>query len=89
MSETSVQRAKRFAAESPARMGDPVLIGQETTIHRVARPSFIVAGWVRTFCDEGAKYQPVPDDPSIKRQHCDTCRTKWKMQAKLQELVSK
>ena len=62
------ERAHRLAAESPARAGDRVLAGGK--VHRVERPSYMLAGWVRTFCGEIVRYEVAGNEPSPVCRRC-------------------
>lgn len=66
------ERAHRLVAESPAHAGDRVLAGGK--VHRVERPSFMLAGWVRTFCGETVRYELAGDEPS---PVCHRCAKAW------------
>jgi hypothetical protein len=61
-------RAHRLVAESPARAGDRVLAGGK--VHRVERPSFMLAGWVRTLCGEIVRYELAGNEPSPVCRRC-------------------
>ncbi len=68
-----VERARRLAAECAARPGDKVL-ADGSKVHRVERASYILAGWVRTFC--GRTCQPSPLYPEAPK--CRACERAWK-----------
>lgn len=62
------ERAQRLAAESEARAGDRVLAGGK--VHCVERPSFMLAGWVRTYCGETVRYELAGDEPLPACRRC-------------------
>ena len=66
------ERAHRLVAESSAHTGDRVLAGGK--VHRVERPSFMLAGWVRTFCGETVRYETAGDEPL---PVCRRCAKAW------------
>ena len=72
MAINPVERAKRLAEESRAKRGDPVCVGGMT--HRVERASYMIAGWVRTFCGLYAQYSAPEDGP---KPSCRQCAKLW------------
>ena len=68
MAVDPVERARRLAEESEARRYDPVLAGG--VVHRVERASYMVAGWVRTFCGLYVRYTEPNDEPAPSCRRC-------------------